>query len=105
MDYSYDFLFYGFLASVIFVWYIKIRKGSFFGGKIVETLGENIIQKEGIDKISIKVHLIQKKDGANRIGIEFSKRSPFGWSMHPIVLSKDETRKLVSMLNEASSKT
>jgi len=76
-----------------------------FGGKIVGTLGDSIIQQNGITKTTIKIHLIEKKHGEKVVGVELTDNAKLAWAMRPITFTKSEAQQLVAMLNEAISKT
>ncbi len=76
-----------------------------FGGKIADTMDEEIKRRKGIATTTIRVHSIEKKDEVEKsIGIEVTQNAILGWSMNPINLSKSETLTLISMLQEAVKK-
>ena len=97
--------FFGILAFIVYSVFTKGGKGFLFGGKIIETLNDSIIQKRGITKTTIKIHIIEKKQKEKYVGIELTENAKLSWSMKPVTISKEDAQKLVNMLNDAINKT
>lgn len=97
--------FFGFVAFFIYSAFTKSGRGRMFGGKILKTSDDSIVQESGINKTTIKVHLIEKNHGEKCVGVEIIDNAKLAWSMRPITFSKAEAQQLVSMLNEAIGNT
>lgn len=105
MDNLFYLFIFGFIAFFIYSVFTKSGRGRMFGGKIVDTLNDTIIQTSGINKTTIKIHLIEKQKGEKCVGVELTDNAKLAWSMRSLTFSKDEAQQLVFMLNEAINKT
>jgi len=105
MDNLFYIFFFGFIAFFIYSVFTMSGKGRMFGGEIIGTLNDSIVQHSGLNKTTIKIHLIEKKQGEKFVGIELTDNAKLAWSMRPITFSKAEAEQLAGMLNEAISKT
>lgn len=76
METIFSFLFIGFVVLFLFVVLSKRGKSLMFGGKIVKTFADEIKTKRGMNRTTIKVHLIVKKnDPVPSVGIELSQNA------------------------------
>ncbi|MCK9200718.1 MAG: hypothetical protein M0P59_04400 [Gallionella sp.] len=93
-----------FLAWFIFLMFTKKGKGLFFGGNIVETIGDKVGSKRGIVNANVKVHVIETNlpiPNKYQVGLELSQSSVASYQMMPVTLSINEAKVLINMLNEA----
>jgi hypothetical protein len=94
-----------FFVSWIYVSFTKKGKGMFFGGQIVETIGDKVGTKRGIINANVKVHVIKTKlpePNSHQVGLELSQSSFLSYQMSPITLTHQEAVRLSEMLKEAS---
>ncbi len=88
-------------SYVIFQVVTKGFKGALFGGRISKSYGEVKLAKKGMMSTGLGVHGITTDDGS-RIGIEIVHKSPFGFQMTPVTLTKTEAQELAQLLLTAA---
>lgn len=94
--------FLGMFLYVPFLLFTKKGNEKAFGGKIVKTIEQKIDSKEGMLLTSCRVHVLKRKNEVkNAIAIEIKAKTPTTWQLESAVLSKEETRELIQMLEKA----
>lgn len=101
-DYLVFLVFAGVVAFVFHQLATKGLKGLLFGGKIDKTYGEVTLEKRGMLAGKIKVHKVVSKRG-DRVGIELVNRTALSYQLVPATLSKDEARRLIQLLTQATN--
>jgi len=77
-------------------------KGAMFGATVLSSVGEVSGAKRFFISQKIKVHILGGESPTDRsVGLEFTSSGPGSWSMTPLRLSTSETRRLISLLEEA----
>jgi hypothetical protein len=76
-------------------------KGSLFGARIAHTIGEARGARQRVGSLVLRVHVLERGSPDRAIGIEVVGRTPLSYQMLPISLSAEETRNLISMLQQA----
>ena len=92
MDNFFYLFFFGFIAFFLYSVFTKHGRGRMFGGKIVGTLNESIVQTSGINKTIMKIHLIEKKSGEKHVGVDLTDNAKLAWSMRPLTFTQSEAK-------------
>ena len=93
-----------FMGLVFLAILTKKGKGLFFGGELVQTVGDKVGGRRGIVNANVKVHVIKTKlppPNTYQIGLELGQPTFTSTRTAPITLSKREARRLIEMLKEA----
>lgn len=108
MDFNPEYVFFAVFAT--FAGYLlyqiatKGLKGAMFGGRINKTYGEIELEKQSFLSGKLKVHRVESKTGS-KIGIEVAHKSMLSFQMVPATLSKEEARRLIQLLTQATNET
>lgn len=94
-----------FFLYVLYTMFSKRGRGNLLGGTIIDSSREEITQKVGMIKTTIRAHVIESKTKNKHIGLEIAATSILSADIKPIKLSKSEAETLVRMLREAISRT
>jgi hypothetical protein len=97
----------GFFVLVIGVFVFRFVKyggikASFFGARIRNTVGEFQLKQSGALTTTMRVHLLEGSAGGQNIGLEVSQKAIGGFSVRFFRFSREETGKLVRLLDEAA---
>jgi len=103
------FIFVGFFLFVFGLFIYKIfknggLKGAMFGAPIERTVGEVVATSPSrIMSIAVKVHVLGGASLDKAIGLEFVAKSVASYQMMPVSLSKADARKLIALLESATT--
>jgi hypothetical protein len=78
-------------------------KGAMFGARIRRTVGEVEGAPQTIEKVLLRVHLLESTSSERVVGLEIVGKSFASYRMLPITLSSDHTRQLIQLLQETAS--
>ena len=108
MDFNPEYLFFAVFAAFAgyFLYQMATKgfKGTMFGGRINKTYGEIELEKQSIMSGKLRVHRVESKTGS-KIGIEVVHKSMLSFQMVPATLGKDEARRLIQLLTQATNET
>jgi len=105
----FPFIVIGFIALTFGSFVFKIIKnGGFkaamFGAPISRTVGEiSATSPSRMMNVVVRVHVLGGDSPDKAVGLEFVARSFASYQMMPVVLSKMEARKLIMLLESAST--
>ena len=100
-----EYLFFAVFGGIVLYLLYRIQKfgfkGAFFGARIVREVGE--VQSAPIWLVNqkLRVHLLEADQPNRAIGLELTQTAFMSWSMTPIALSLEESKKLISILQTA----
>lgn len=97
-----------FLLAAGFILYRALRhgglRGAMFGASVRRTPGEVGGEGQGPVSTRVKVHLLGEESAPEpAVGLELVAKSFASYQMMPVTLSPSEARKLVALLEQATS--
>lgn len=103
-EYVFFAVFAAFAGYFLYQMATKGFKGAMFGGRIEKTYGEIELEKQGIMSGKLKIHRIASSNGS-KVGIEVVHKSLLSFQMVPATLRKEEVRRLIQLLTQATNET
>jgi hypothetical protein len=105
----FPFIFFAFFAFVVGSFIYRIFKnGGFkaamFGAPIIRTVGEvSASRSSRLLNVAVKVHILGGNSPDKTVGLEFVATSFASYQMMPVSLSTVEAKKLIMLLESATS--
>lgn len=101
-----EIIFFAIVAIIVGTFIFKtIKNGGFkaalFGAEITNTYGEVTAASKKSVKTTFRIHSLQSSANEKLIGVEMINKTFASYHMMPITLSKEESRKLITLLQKA----